>query len=308
MTSPSLPLSLSPEASPAELAQALESWFEPFDRIAVAFSGGVDSAVVADAAARSFGRRSVLENLWAVTGVGPAVSQRDRDDARRLATEIGIQHVWLETDEILDPDYQANLGRRCYFCKNRLYLRLHEWGTQNGHPTLVNGTNRDDLGDYRPGLDAAQEHAVRSPLVELRLDKSQVRSLAQLSNLHVADKPASPCLASRIAPGVRVTPERLAVIERAEAWLRGHGIPDLRVRWYENALLRVEVPMAWLSAAQDCLVGLRRHLIDTPVNDIPIGNIEIDPRGLVSGGLNYLAKTAKDKPPMVRDIHLGHKE
>lgn len=224
---------------PAEtesLATELISHVGRWSDAVVAFSGGVDSAVVAAACYRALGARAV-----AITGIGPAVSASELSDARTVAARIGIRHLELPTDEIDNPDYVRNDARRCFHCKKNLYGKLRQWAQQSGFTTLVSGTNREDLGDYRPGLQAAAEFEVRSPLADLGMGKEQVRRVAALWGLPVASKPASPCLASRIAYGESVTLERLGRIESAESFLHSHGFLDVRARVHADDLLRLEI-------------------------------------------------------------------
>ena len=234
---------MNPASAPSvPLAQQLLSWFAAADIIShplvVALSGGVDSAVVAKAAA--LGHADVL----AATASSASVADVERRDALALAQAVGLEHVWVETNELQDEAYQRNDARRCYFCKSRLYGTL---GQRFPGRLILSGTNLDDLGDYRPGLQAAKEAGVRSPLAELHIGKGQVRELAQLWGLSVADKPASPCLASRIAHGVPVTTERLQRIERAEQLLRELGWREFRVRHHADELARIELPAELLS-------------------------------------------------------------
>ena len=203
---------------------------------AVAFSGGVDSAVVAFAAHQGLGDRAV-----AVTAVSPSLASGEREAAQQLAQQIGVRHLEVMTEEMDAEAYRANQFDRCFHCKTELYTqmqsRLSEWGVRY----LVNGANLDDLGDYRPGLRAARDFGVCSPLADVGLNKAEVRQLARLWQLPVADKPATPCLSSRIAYGEPVTRERLEQIDQAEAWLRRQGLFDTRVRYHSGDLARLEV-------------------------------------------------------------------
>src|SRR5438874_7330757 len=183
---------------------------------AVAFSGGIDSTVVAKAAFLALGDRAV-----AVTADSPSVPRSELADARRLADLIGIRHVVVRTQEFDNPDYLKNAGDRCYHCKSELYSRIETLLPELGVPVVCSGANLDDLGDYRPGLAAAAEHAVRHPLQEAGFTKSDVRELARQWGLPAWDKPASPCLSSRLAPGVAVTTERTHRVEAAEQYLHG---------------------------------------------------------------------------------------
>jgi len=202
----------------------------------VAFSAGVDSTVVAMAARLALGERAV-----AVTGVSDSLAAGELEQAKELAARIGIRHLVLETDEFANPAYLQNASDRCYHCKTELYSRLETVCREQGLAVIINGANLDDLGDYRPGMTAAAEHAVRSPLVECGIDKAGVRALAAAWDLPVWDKPAAPCLSSRVAYGEAVTPERLRMIDAAERWLRERGFGTVRVRYHPGDLARVEV-------------------------------------------------------------------
>jgi len=203
----------------------------------VAFSAGVDSTVVAKAAHFALGDRAV-----AITGTSASLAAGELDQSIELARLIGIRHEIIGTGELADPNYVRNAPDRCYHCKTELYDQLAPVARRLGLAVIVNGANADDLGDYRPGMIAAHEHAVRSPLVECGITKSDVRELAAGWNLPIWDKAASPCLSSRVAYGEEVTPERLAMIDRAEQYLRGMGLRTVRVRYHRGDLARLEVP------------------------------------------------------------------
>jgi pyridinium-3,5-biscarboxylic acid mononucleotide sulfurtransferase len=250
------------------------------DGVAVAFSGGIDSTVVAQAAFLALGDRAV-----AVTADSPSVPRAEIADARRLAAHIGIRHVVVETAEFDDPDYVKNDGSRCYFCKSELYSRVEDLLPRLGVGVLVSGANLDDQGDYRPGLKAAAEHQVRHPLQEAGFTKDDVRALARFWGLPTWDKPASPCLSSRLAPGVQVTPERTARVEAAEVYLRGLGYRECRVRLHEGELARVEVPVSEMGLLFDAAVreGLVRKL-----KELGFRYVTLDLEGFRSGSLNDL--------------------
>lgn len=209
---------------------------------AVAFSAGVDSTVVAKAAQHALGDRAV-----AVTGVSSSLANGELDEARTLAELIGIRHEVLTTEEFADPNYLRNNPDRCYFCKSELYSKLEPLARRLGLAVIVNGANVDDVGDYRPGMTAAAEYAIRSPLIECGFGKNEIRAIAAEWELPVWDKPAMPCLSSRIAYGEEVTPERLAMIDGAEQFLRAAGLRELRVRYHKGDLARIEVPADALS-------------------------------------------------------------
>ncbi|MFO0817642.1 MAG: ATP-dependent sacrificial sulfur transferase LarE [Pirellulales bacterium] len=248
--------------------------------VAVAFSGGVDSAVVAQAAYLALGARSV-----AVTGVSASLAAGELAWATSTAQQIGIRHVVLETDEFSDPNYLRNAPDRCYHCKTELYTQLEKWAPAQGISTIVNGANLDDLGDYRPGLAAAREHSVLSPLAECGLNKQEVRRLAEAWGLPVWDKPASPCLSSRVAYGEAVTPARLAMIDAAEQFLRKEGFPVARVRYHKGDLARVEVPREELDRV---LANPFRDQLVRKLLELGFKFVTIDLAGFKSGSLNVL--------------------
>jgi uncharacterized protein len=248
--------------------------------VAVAFSGGVDSTVVARAAFQALGDRAV-----AVTADSPSVARAELADARSLAAHIGIRHVVVRTAEFDNPDYLRNDGTRCYHCKTELYATVGRLLPELGVPVVASGANLDDLGDYRPGLTAAAEHAVRHPLQEAGFTKEDVRGLARFWGLPAWDKPAAPCLSSRLAPGLAVTPERTARVEAAEAYLRGLGLRECRVRHHEGDLARVEVPAGEVArlAAEPARSELAREF-----RRLGFRFVTLDLDGFRSGSLNDL--------------------
>lgn len=263
-----------------EHADHLIELLRSYRRVAVALSGGVDSAVVAKASQLALGVDAV-----AVTADSPSVARRDLADARQVAEMIGIRHVVIGTDEFADPDYARNDGTRCYHCKSELYYRIAGLQRDLGFEVICSGANQDDLGDYRPGLIAAAEHGVRHPLQELGFGKAEVRELARHWRLPVADKPASPCLSSRIAPGVAATTERTARIEAAETLLRELGLADCRVRLHDGELARIEVPPEAIErlAKEEVRTSLAAKL-----RELGFRFITLDLEGFRSGNLNVL--------------------
>jgi pyridinium-3,5-biscarboxylic acid mononucleotide sulfurtransferase len=247
---------------------------------AVAFSGGVDSAVVVRAARIALG-----DNAIAVTGTSDALADGELEDARKLAKQIGIRHVVVPTEEFANPDYVANQWDRCYHCKTELYSQLGRLKERLGVNVVVNGANADDLGDYRPGMRAADEHGVRSPLAECGFTKEEVRELAAAWDLPVADKPATPCLSSRVAYGLEVTPERLARIDGAEQFLRALGFHELRVRLHADDLARIEVPIDEIAAL--CEPEIRRSVVEE-FEQLGFKFITLDLAGFRSGGFTKL--------------------
>jgi uncharacterized protein len=204
-------------------------------RAVVAFSGGVDSTFLLAVAVECLG-----ENALAVTGVSPSLSAAEREAAAALAARLGARQRWIETGEMERPGYVANAPDRCFHCKQDLFERLQALASAEGYPWVLDGANLDDLGDVRPGRDAARQLQVRSPLIEAELCKSDVRALSRMLGLPTADKPAMACLASRIPHGIPVTIERLSRIEAAEAALLDLGLPGVRVRHHE-AIARIEL-------------------------------------------------------------------
>jgi pyridinium-3,5-biscarboxylic acid mononucleotide sulfurtransferase len=261
-----------------DLANALVDAIRSCSSVVVAFSGGVDSAVIAAAAHRALPDRSV-----AITGVGSAVSESDLLSARTVAAAIGIPHHEIPTLEIQDENYVRNDSKRCYFCKTNLYRTLRAWADANQYRSLLSGTNQDDLGDYRPGLEAANAYSVIAPLVQLSVTKMRVRKLAQHFQLDVADKPASPCLASRIAYGQSVTTEKLRTIEQAERFLATLGFFDVRVRHHADDLVRLELSLSDLQLA--CDPTTRQAIVDR-MNKLGYKFVTLDLMGRNSGSLN----------------------
>jgi pyridinium-3,5-biscarboxylic acid mononucleotide sulfurtransferase len=199
--------------------------------VLVAFSGGVDSAYLALIATQELGN-----NALCVTGISPSVSRKERDMALLIAKNFEFNHQTIETNELSDPNYKSNPANRCYFCKTELYGKLSD--LKQGR-ILLDGSTLDDLGDYRPGKKAAEEKGVRSPMIEVGLNKTEIRELSKNHNLPTWNKPASPCLSSRIAYGIPVSVERLSKVERGEEILRELGFTEFRVRHHDD-LVRLE--------------------------------------------------------------------
>jgi uncharacterized protein len=264
--------------SPTALADRLLTVVHAYRRPIIAFSGGVDSAVVASAAVRG------CELAVAVTAESPSLAAGELDEAKQVAAAIGIRHEVVRTDEFSRTGYQENAGNRCYFCKSELYEQLESLAPSLQADVILNGTNLDDLGDHRPGLVAANEHAVRSPLVDAGLRKAEVRAIARLWNIPIWDKPASPCLSSRIAYGVEATPERVRRIDQAEQFLKSLlGIRVLRVRCESGDLARVEVPLECLPALVN--ESTREQMV-ARFREIGFRRVTIDLEGFRSGSLN----------------------
>lgn len=256
----------------------LLSTLRVYGRVAVAFSGGIDSTVVAKAA-----QLACCERAVAVTAVSLSLASGEREEAEQLAKLIGIRHQIIETQEFNNPDYLQNAPNRCYFCKTELYTRLEELVPELGVDVIVNGANLDDRGDYRPGMTAAREHRVRSPLIEAELTKADVRALAQHWNLPTWDKPATPCLSSRIAYGVEVTPERVARVDAAEVFLRDYGLREFRVRHEAHDLARIEIPVSEISRFLDAEF---RNAVSAKLHTLGFKYVTLDLDGFRSGSMN----------------------
>ena len=270
------------------LADEIAKWLTSIDArdaeapIAVAFSGGVDSAVVANAAQLALGDRAV-----AVTGTSASLAEGELSAAREIAAQIGIRHEILSTGEFNDPNYIANPSNRCYFCKTELYGKLLPLARERQIAFVVDGSTVDDLGDYRPGRAAAREHGVRSPLIEVGMTKQEVRELSRRSGLPTWDKPASPCLSSRIAYGTMVTIERLTTVDRGEEIMRSLGFREFRVRHHDE-LVRLEIAPAELERA------LNRKVVDELAQKfraLGFRYVTLDLHGYRTGAMNEVLKT-----------------
>ncbi len=265
---------------PAELAAKRDRLLELLaskKSCVVAFSGGVDSSVLAKAAQLALGDGAV-----AVTATSASMPVEERVEAGELAAGIGIRHQIVATDEISIPDYQRNESDRCYHCRIEILGRIKDIAGQFG-AVVVDGANQDDQGDHRPGLKAGKEQEVQSPLAECGLTKSEIRQLAAHWELPVWNKPASPCLSSRIAYGEQITPERLEMVGRAERFLRGLGFEPLRVRYHKGQMARIEV-------SPDALVRFLdadfRHKVVEELKSTGFKYVSLDLEGFRSGSLN----------------------
>jgi len=249
-----------------------------FDSVVVAFSGGVDSAYLAWAATEVLGQSRAL----CITADSPSYPEHHRQLAVSVARQANLQHEFIHTGEIDRPDYRANPTNRCYYCKQELYASLSALAATRGFQTIVDGSNADDRGDYRPGRQAAREFGVRSPLDEANLTKTAIRELSRRAGLATWDEPASACLSSRIPYHSEVTPEKLRLIERAETRLRDLGFRVCRVR-HHGQEARVEIGPDELARA---LEADTREQIIRELKGLGYQDITIDPRGYRMGSLN----------------------
>jgi uncharacterized protein len=256
---------------------ALTSALRALPSLIIAYSGGVDSAYLAYAANRALGHAALC-----VTADSPSYPERHRALAVRIAAEFGFNHQFVQTAEMERPEYRANPANRCYYCKNELYTHLSALARERGIPVIVDGSNADDRGDYRPGRQAAREFGVRSPLDEVGLTKNEIRELSHRAGLPTWDEPASACLSSRIPYFSEVTDEKLRMIERAEAVLRGLGFRICRVR-HHDTIARLELGRDEVARA---LEPSTAEAIDRELRAIGYAHVTVDLRGYRLGSLN----------------------
>jgi uncharacterized protein len=263
--------------------QALGAWLRERGRLAIGYSGGVDSAYLAAVAVDVLGPDAVL----AIIGRSASYPESQWKNARDVGERIGLRVHEVDTDELNDPRYAANPTNRCYFCKTELWSRLVPAAAALGFPHVADGTNADDVHDWRPGAQAAREHGILSPLAELGFTKTDIRECSRRRGLPTWEQPSSPCLSSRIPYGTPVTVGRLRRVESAETALRALGVVgDLRVRHFGD-LAKVELGGAELARwSRDDL----RTQLEAAVRGAGYDRVEIDPRGFRSGGLNVLAQ------------------
>lgn len=257
--------------------QRLREIFRDLGSVIVAYSGGVDSSYVAYIANAELGPRAIC-----VTGQSASLPSYQQAEIDRVITDFGFHHETIQTNELENPSYSANNADRCYFCKDELYTKLEALAASRSIEYIVDGSTTDDLHDFRPGRQAAKQHAVRSPLIEVGISKSEVREFSRRVGLPTWDKPASPCLSSRIAYGTTVTIERLSKVDRGEEILREFGFREFRVR-HHDTLVRLEIAPAELDRV------LRRDVIEqlaARFRELGFKYVTLDLQGFRSGSMN----------------------
>lgn len=277
--------------NPIAKEERLREIFRELESVVVAYSGGVDSSYVAYIANSELGPRAVC-----ITGQSASLPAYQRAEIDRVVERFGFQHEVIQTEELDNPGYSANNPDRCFFCKDELYTRLESVARGRGIQNIVDGSTVDDLGDYRPGRRAALQHAVRSPLIEAGLNKSEVRELSRRATLPTWDKPASPCLSSRIAYGTTVTIERLSKVDRGEEILREFGFREFRVRHHDQ-LVRLEIAQAEMDRV------MRKEVFQklaARFRELGFKYVTLDLEGFRSGSMNEVLDSHKNNVLMER--------
>lgn len=267
-----------------EKLEQLQTLFREMEQALVAYSGGIDSTLVAKVACDVLGDRAL-----AVTAVSPSLLPEDLDDACTQAEAMGIRHELVDTYELENPNYAANPVNRCYFCKSELHDTLKPLALEWGYPYVVDGVNADDLQDYRPGIQAAKERGARSPLAEVGITKLEVREIARHLGLSCWDKPAQPCLSSRFPYGEEITLAKLQRVGRAEVYLRKLGLKNLRVR-SEGETARIELPAETL---KEFVVTTDLESLVKQFKSFGFLFVTLDLEGFRSGKLNQVLQLSQ---------------
>lgn len=269
-----------------EKLEDLKSFFRSMDKALIAYSGGIDSTLVAKVAYDVLGDQSI-----AVTAVSPSLLPEELDEAQEQAKIIGINHELIETEEMSNPNYTSNPVNRCYFCKSELHDKLKPLAVARDYPYVIDGVNADDLQDYRPGIQAAKERGARSPLAEIGITKVEVREMTKILGLSWWDKPSQPCLSSRFPYGEEITYEKLYRVGRAEIYLRKLGYSNLRVR-FDRDTARIELLPTQIKEfiAQNNLPDIVNHF-----QSLGFTYVTLDLEGFRSGKLNQLHLGIIDK-------------
>ena len=245
--------------------------------VVVGFSGGVDSAYLAYMANRILGK-----NALCVTAISASYPEFQKKETARFVEQFGLNHLEIESEELDNPSYRENAPNRCYFCKSELFTKLEALAVARNYNAVVDGTNHDDLGDYRPGRNAAKEHQVRSPLLEAQMTKLNIRELSRKAGLPTWDKPALPCLSSRFPYGTSISAEKLSVVDRGETVLRDFGFRIFRVRYHEE-LVRLEFSPEELPKALNVTMAA---ILVARFKALGFKYVTIDLEGYRSGSLN----------------------
>ena len=274
---------ISPELSGK--LKILEESLQSLGSVIVAYSGGVDSAFLLSVANRVLGHRCL-----AVTGNSESIPRSELEQSKGVADWIGAVHRIVETEEMRDADYIANSPDRCFHCKKTLFAKLKRIAEVEGFQAVAEGSNLDDLTDYRPGMKAAEMFGILSPLKEAQLTKDEIRNLSRREGLPTWDKPAAPCLSSRIPYGSAVTPEKLLRIELAEKHIRELGFPIVRVRDH-GQMARIEVPLDMIDRLSE---PETTEQISDRLRSVGYRFISVDPRGFRSGSLNEALEIGRD--------------